>query len=228
MVRKYRRRVLRNLLIAAFLLLLLWREAGYPLPTLEMELHRWERQLLREESEVIWTYDWGAQGGWDMLVGISGSAVTASCGRSRPAFWPRSGDRAVLFPLPEVTRYTAQDTVLFVPGFLAVDLPAGAERARLTLELALGPDPSEPTDWEAYVLEGERQGEAFFFQLSCHHYVDGSGQSDLETQEERAFSQLSASARNGDFPGIPWHLEFFDGAGGLLEEQFSGGIPGNQ
>ena len=53
MRRKHQRRVLINLLAIAVLALFLWAHDRYPLPTLEMEFHRAERQRLAEESVVI-------------------------------------------------------------------------------------------------------------------------------------------------------------------------------
>lgn len=239
--RRYRLRVLRNLLTTGVLLLLLWREAGYPLPTLEMELHRWERQTLQEESEIIWTYDWGAQGDWDMLVGVSRNAVTVSRGRYSHFSLPRNGDRATLVPLSASTRYIYKDVSLFAPGLLAVDPPAGAERARLTIELSL----DQPAYRETYESEGERQGDVFLFQVKAHHYFYWTGEPDLEEgepgweereaalelehAEDCALTSLQNACYRGDaLEGYPWHLEFFDGTGNLLEEQFSDSFRGFQ
>ena len=46
MRRKHQKRVLINLLAIAVLALFLWVYHEYPLPTLEMEFHRAERQRL--------------------------------------------------------------------------------------------------------------------------------------------------------------------------------------
>lgn len=237
MTRKYRWRILRNLLLAALLLFLIWRGKDYPLPTQEMELHRWERQTLREESKVIWTYDWGAEGDWDMLVGVSRNALTVSRGRYSYFSLPRNGDRATLVPLPTYTRYLYEDACRFAPGLLAVDPPAGAERARLTVEVSL----DQPAYRETYESEGERQGDVFLFQIKHHHYFYWNGQPyleegepgweeqeaamELEHAEDCALSSLQNACCGGDaLEDYPWRLEFFDGAGNLLEEQFSEGF----
>ena len=69
MRRKHQRRVLINLLVIAVLALFLWVHEGCHLPTLEMELHRMERQRLAEESRVVWTYDGRQTNQLDRLVG---------------------------------------------------------------------------------------------------------------------------------------------------------------
>ena len=77
MKRRHQKRVLINLLATAVLALFLWAHDRYPLPTLEMELHRTERQRLAEESRVVWTYEGRAYNDRDMLVGVSGNGVHA-------------------------------------------------------------------------------------------------------------------------------------------------------
>ena len=65
MKRKHQRRVLINLLAIAVLALFLWTYHEYPLPTLEMEFHRAERQRLAEESVIILRCE--AVGSWETL-----------------------------------------------------------------------------------------------------------------------------------------------------------------
>lgn len=231
---RYRWRILRNLLILAALALLIWWAEGYPLPTLEMELHRWERQTLQEESEAVWSCDGLREADRDLLVCVSANTVTAACHRYSYFSWPRNRTRATLIGLPDWTRYFYEDVSLFVPSLLAVDPPAGAERARLTLELSL----EEPAYREVYEMEGERQDSIFLFQVKHHHYVYWTGQPYIEEgepgwEEQEAASELeyiedsaltafvNACYRRDTLEYYPWHLEFFDGAGNLLEEQFS-------
>lgn len=242
MVKKYRRRILRNALITGFLLFLIWWGEGYPLPTLEMDLHRWERQTLREESEIIWTYDWGEDGDWTVLAGLSGGSVNAARGRREHYSWPRNRDKATLIFLPADTLYVYDGSGIFVKSFLAVDPPVGAERARLTLEVALteeelyqeaeGESLDRAIYRETYTAEGERQGEAFFFSITPHHYFSRIGRPGWEEDTEAlAWEELESmalgrltvvcSSRSEGLNRYPWHLEFFDSAGNLLEEQFS-------
>ena len=51
MKRTHRFRALRNLLLLVMALFGLWWVRGFPLPTLELELHRAERQVLAEDAE---------------------------------------------------------------------------------------------------------------------------------------------------------------------------------
>ena len=226
MVRKYRWRILRNLLIAAVLLILLWWYNGYPLPTMEMELHRWERRTLQEESEIIWAIDQTGSHGPKMVVGVNRDSVHV---QSRflhwPACWSRHGDRATLITLIDMVRYWPENGInLGTPALLAVDPPAGAEQARLTLTLVL-----EDSGWrETYELEGERQGEVFFFLLRQKYYSSSDtweergGTAALLTQEEDAINAFTGTWQGEEaLDRWPWRLEFFDSSGNLLEEQLS-------
>lgn len=220
MTKKYRLRILRNLLLTAILLIPLWRQNGYPLPTMEMELHRWERRTLREVSEIIWSMDQTSAYGAKQLAGVNRDSVhiqSPSC--HWPVCWPRHGDRATLVALIDRIRYWPEDGVnLGSPALLAIDPPRGAERARLTLTLFL----EDPAWQETYEMEGERQGEVFFFLLRQKYY-SSSG-----TWEEEAVTGFT-SAMTGEeaLTRWPWHLEFFDSEGNLLEEQFSEAFPVN-
>ena len=80
MRRKHQKRVLINLLAIAVLALFLWVYHEYPLPTQEMEFHRTERQVLMEESQVVWVYEGQTFSDPDILVGVSpaGSTPTES------------------------------------------------------------------------------------------------------------------------------------------------------
>lgn len=225
MVRKYRWRILRNLLIAAVLLLLMWWEAGCPLPTMEMELHRWERQTLQEESEIIWAIDQTGSHGPKMAVGVNRDSVLVQNRNTVRQRWSRHGDRATLITLIDMVRYWPENGInLGTPALLAVDPPAGAERARLTLTLVL-----EDPEWrETYELEGERQGEVFFFLLRQKYYSSSDtweergGTAALLTQEEDAINAFTGTWQGEEaLDRWPWRLEFFDSSGNLLEEQLS-------
>ena len=136
MRRKHQRRVLINLLVIAVLALFLWVHEGCHLPTLEMELHRTERQRLAEESRVVWTYDGRAYNDRDMLVGVTGNGVHAYSEVYGLDIWPRSVAEPTLVILPNETRYTVQGGSYLGPALLAVDPPAGAETSQLTLDLS--------------------------------------------------------------------------------------------
>lgn len=219
MTKKYRLRILRNLLLTAILLIPLWRQNGYPLPTMEMELHRWERQTLREESEIVWSIDQTGSHGPKMLVGVNRDSIIVRNRNNVYQCWPRHGDQATLVALIDRIRYWPEDGVnLGSPALLAIDPPRGAERARLKLTLFL----EDPAWQETYEMEGERQGEVFFFLLRQKYYSSSS------TWEEKAVMRFAlAMAGEEALNRWPWHLEFFDSEGNLLEEQFSEAFPVN-
>lgn len=56
-------RVVRNLVLAAAALFIIWSMAGYPLPTVEMEFRRLERQYLLPQSEVAYRSKFWSAGG---------------------------------------------------------------------------------------------------------------------------------------------------------------------
>ena len=232
MTKKYRLRILRNLLLTAILLIPLWRQNGYPLPTMEMELHRWERQTLREVSEIIWSMDQTSAYGAKQLAGVNRDSVhiqSPSC--HWPVCWPRHGDRATLVALVNLVRYWPEGGINLVsPALLAIDPPRWAERARLTLTLFL-----EDSEWqETYEMEGERQGEVFFFLLRQKYYTFFSSWAGrrtplIEHEWEKDAIDAFADTWQGEeeLNRWPWHLEFFDSEGNLLEEQFSKAFPVN-
>ncbi len=49
----YRKRIVGNLALCAFMGLLIWSQFGYPLPTAEMEFRRYERTHLLPRSELV-------------------------------------------------------------------------------------------------------------------------------------------------------------------------------
>ena len=215
MAQRHRRRFLRNLFLILIFSLILWYAKGCPLPTQEMELHRWERQRLAPESTVVWSYQGKRSGDRDMLVGVTGNGIHAYSEVYGLDIWPRSVAEPTLVILPHETRYTVQGGSYLGPALLAVDPPAGAESAQLTLDLS--------SSWgEEYVFtetaEREESG-LFFFQLYP------SGGSDLEDgmsiQIWSDFSGLSTFAGYGrygeeNWEWFPYTLEFFDGSGALI------------
>lgn len=205
MKRTHRFRALRNLLLLALALFALWWVRGFPLPTLELELHRAERQVLAEESRVVWRYDGVQSGDRDLLVGLTDGEVH-TYGENRGLWiWPRSGDGPTLVLLPEHTRYYDKGSYT-APAFLAVDLPEGAETTRLTV--TLGEGFGDPV---AYEMEGQKQDGLFFFQLQAKR----TGSGDAALQEYSVFQNLLF--HSGDWDANPWTLECFDGEGRLLE-----------
>ena len=225
MRRKHQRRVLINLLAIAVLAMFLWVHDGCPLPTLEMELHRTERRMLAEESRVVWTYDGRQTNQLDRLVGVSPEWVHVGYECYLPLFWPRTVTEPTLVLLPDFISYTTEDGEgpYATPTFLAVDPPAGAESVQLTLDLShLFQIKGYNSLVEPYVLQGEKQGEAFSFYLLRHY----TGISNTEKAPELWLRQdaegnvfkylMDFLSWNCDLSDCPYTLEFFDGGGALI------------
>ena len=221
MRRKHQRRVLINLLVIAVLALFLWVHEGCHLPTLEMELHRMERQRLAEESRVIWTYEGRAYNDRDMLVGISTDYIFAYVENYKLRIWPRSGDTPTLVVLPDMTRYFDAGSLLG-PALIAVDPPPQAERARLFLDFteryADMADEGDPVTL-TYTLEGEQQEGLFFFQLKPRYRTLGEN----PTKEQQLLNEAEDSVmafftiNEADQLSFSYTLTFYDRNGRLLE-----------
>lgn len=195
MERRHRLRGVRNLLAAAVLLAFLWWVRGCPLPTREMELHRYERQNLIDQSAVVFACESGGERmipGRDpvMLVGVSAHTVQ-TYSRTHPFnIWPKNEDSATLVVLPSELEYDP-----LVVGLVAVDPPARAERARLTIDMARYTSGGAET---VFTLEGKREGAVFLFRL----------EEDLALGHPLA---LDSFFHTTSLP--PYTLEFFTGEG---------------
>ncbi len=215
-------RALRNLALTGLLLLLIWYINDCPLPTLEMELHRAERQALAEESQAIWEYQGRQYNDRDMLVGLTSSSVHTYSEFGRLSFWPRSAEEPTLVVLPERTRYAVQGGSYLAPAFLAIDPPSLAESARLTMTISYSDSGGAVMlEDEVYRMEGVKQGGCFFFQLEMK-YRPLSGDAskelyDLQNSEEGALWFFAASFSPKELIYYPYALEFFDSAGELLQ-----------
>ena len=203
MKRTHRFRALRNLLLLVMALFGLWWVRGFPLPTLELELHRAERQVLAEESRIVWRYDGVQSGDKDILVGLTAGEVHTYGENRGLRIWLRNAGGPTLVLLPEYTRYYDKGSCI-APAFLAVDLPEGAEASRLTI--TLGEGFGDPVDCE---MEGQKEDGLFFFQLRSKQ----SGSESL--QEYSVFQNLLFDCE--DLDAYLWTLECFDGEGRLLE-----------
>ena len=205
MKKRHIRRALRNIGLAALAGLAIWCIKGFPLPTPEMEFRRDERQALAERSEIIWTYEGTMRGDEDLLVGLSDTAVHVWHPNGYVLFWPRQ-EGGTLVPLPAETRYRDRANSYLGPALLVPDPPAGVESARLTITFSIN-------DWtEDYTVDGQRQGQVFFFQLEMRHHNQAH---DLD--EDTAFRWLTYE--HPDSLGLsqyPYTLEFFDASGNPL------------
>ena len=205
MKKRHIRRALRNIGLAAVAGLVIWCIKGFPLPTPEMDFRRDERQALAERSEIIWTYEGTMRGDEDLLVGLSDTAVHVWHPNGYVLFWPRQ-EGGTLVPLPAETRYQDQANSYLGPALLVPDPPAGAADARLTITFSIN-------DWtEDYTVDGQRQGQVFFFQLEMRHHNQAH---DLD--EDTAFRWLTYE--HPDSLGLsqyPYTLEFFDASGNPL------------
>lgn len=202
MKKRHLLRTTRNLLITAFLGALMWMASGYPL-SMEMDFRRTERQNLATPSEIVWTYRGTHSGDRDLLVGLAPDTVHTYANNHRFCIWPRQEGGGTLVPLPAETRYQDRANSYLAPALLVPDPPAEAASARLTITL-------HNNDWsEDYVVEGQRQGQVFFFQLKMLHNNDSHC-----LDEFNAFTWISFSS--ADHLLYPSMVEFFDTDGKLL------------
>lgn len=215
MTRQNRNRALRNLAIGAVLLFAVWLLLGAPLPTVQMRMHREERRSLLPRSQVVWFRHSEAPHYPGVVAGIAPTAVyTYYQGLE---VWNRNPDEPTLVPLPD---YYIGNGVSAC-SLLAVDPPAGAESARLTLTLEIQywveDDAEEALYSEEYREEGVRDGECFFFPLTRRHQ---DTEDPLWHPEDIIFSSWDMNYRihycDGGYYTAPYTLEFFDGEGELI------------
>ena len=204
MNRKHLFRTLRNLGLAALVGLVIWSLADFPLP-MEQEFRRSERTHLAERSEIVWTHEGTAAGDDDLLVGLSDTAVHVWHPNGYFLFWPQQ-DGGTLVPLPAETRYRDRANSYLGPALLVPDPPAGAAGARLTITFSIN-------DWtEDYTVDGQRQGQVFFFQLEMRHQSDS-----YDSDEDTAFSLLTTERPDSlGLSQYPYTLEFFGADGEIL------------
>ena len=275
MRQKHQKRVLLNLLLTAVLALFLWAHDGYPLPTLEMELHRAERQTLAEESRVVWSreklayyeppsmavsvsphfvHTYAESEPMEMetvfygVDPVTGPSHPRAYGEDEPlpARWPRAVTEPTLVILPEDMPYPSTE-LLFAreetPALLAVDPPLEAETARLTIDFFrhIGDTKSffaeygdtrylydkyrqefaETDGLVPYVIQGQKQGEVFFFQVDARRgdaLPEDAGR-DLHDSRDLADMALwfvTHTAIPEDMACYPYTLEFFDAGGTLI------------
>ena len=200
----YLRRTARNLAVSAIVLAFLWALKGFPLPA-EADFRRCERQALAERSEIVWTHEGATLGDDDLLVGLADRFVHVWHPNGYVLFWPRQ-DGGTLVHLPAKTRYQDQGSSYLSPALLVPDPPAGAAGARLTITFSIN-------DWtEDYTVDGQRQGQVFFFQLEMRHRDDAHS-----SDEATAFSLLTTERPDSlGLSQYPYTLEFFDASGNLL------------
>lgn len=199
MERKHRLRGVRNLLLAALLVVLIWWVKDCPLPTREMEFHRYERQSMIDESTIVFSCESEGERmipGRDpvMLVGVSEKTVQTCSQTHRFNIWPRNPDGATLVVLPSELEYDPM-----VAGLVAVEPPARAESARLTINMTYYTNGNEET---ICTLEGEKEGAVFLFRLA----------EEWELDHPLALMSIFYTT---NLP--PYTLEFFSADGTLLE-----------
>lgn len=137
------------LMWSVFLLFGIWLRMGYPLPTMELEFRRMERQNLLPRSEIIFADTKGIDysGGENFSVslwqptflGIAGDRVTAA------VYVHREQWSAASYPLeegPTPIPFGSALAILFQPGemgfrypLMFVNVPAEAARGEMSLEL---------------------------------------------------------------------------------------------
>ena len=212
--RDYRRRILRNLLVCALIALVLWVEAGYPLPR-TMSFRRLERQSLLERSEIFLEIEGRVSGDRDILLGMTENHIHAAAPETGTLVaWDRNPEGATLVALPERVRYYNRGSYLG-PAFVGVDPPEGTAAARLTVTLYYdGEINGRPVNWEEdYVMEGDWRDSCWFFQMVNHH--DPSGIEPVDFAEQNWFFSPRVDFALYEMP--PYTLIFYDAAGDLLE-----------
>lgn len=119
-------RIVRNLAVALVCLYALWARAGYPLPTLELEFRRLERENLLGRSEIQGILK---ENNINRIVfGTQGDQVLVSRYNIRTLeYWPKEKSGATLFLASEFNPYP--DKLLFA----AADVPEGTVSARLDM-----------------------------------------------------------------------------------------------
>ena len=203
MRRKYQRRILLNLLVIAVLALFLWVHEGCHLPTLEMELHRTERQRLAEESRVIWTYEGRAYNDRDMLVGTTVDSIHTYSEVYGLTIWPRAEKDPTLVILPDRTRYYDGGSLLGPALLMVGDVPHELEVAKLTIDFShfskyLG----------TYVLYAQEQDiGVYFFQVKPLSY---------SPHEESHLMSITSYDNPAFLAECPYTLEFTNEYGTLV------------
>lgn len=203
MRQKHLLRTARNLLITALLGILIWTVNGCPLPTMELEFRRQERQYLAGPSEILLRCESQGEaitGDPTMLLGVTASYVHTCSGTHPFNVWPRNKEGSTLVVLPSELSLKP----VFTVGLAVVDPPAQTASARLTITLSR-------MDWaEDYTVEGERQGDVFLFSLAARHEEDN-----WRSHESEALSELTHQQPRTFL--YPYTVEFFDAGGVLLD-----------
>lgn len=188
--RKRRFRAFRNLLIAVLFLAAAWWSMGSPMPTRTMELHRSEEVYLIDRSTIVFSCESEGErmlGDPVMLVALSKRTIQTYSDTHPFNVWPRNPEGATLVALPSELEYEPA----LVAGLVAVDPPALAETAQLTIDVTGGEGP-------ARTVSGEKSGAVFLFRL--------------EETEDQPLDRLFHTT---ELP--PYTLTFFAPDGTMLE-----------
>lgn len=200
MERKHRLRAVRNLAAAALLLAVFWWLYGCPLPTGEIRFRSSARQFLLEESDIVFlSRQSGIQGEIKnpvMLVSVGERTVQTYSDYAYTRMfpfdvWPRNPAGATLVVLPT----ELADKNRLAVGLVAVEPPASAERAVLTMRLQRDGEEAVVTN------EGEHWDAVFLFRL--------------ERGGDVSYGMQRTLFNTTDLP--PYTLEFFGEDGALLE-----------
>lgn len=206
MKKRHQRRIARNMLVMALLLLALWWAKGFPLPTAEMRFHRIERQFLAGESTIVFRGRSETElGDPTMLVGVTPTAVHTFSSSDQFSSWPRATSAPTLVVLPSELEERLIGITPYVLGLVAVDPPPNAHSAHLSLSLTCG------SETVVYSMTGQRQDAAFLFRLESRFPtitgVSGPLAIQLADAEYTAFLSLFRS--NGRRLLPPYTLTFF-------------------
>lgn len=154
-----REKIWVNLLASALAACLLWAAVGYPLPTAELELRRWERANLLQRSEIVFQAGanerlGGPEGQYDfahtLLIALSeGRAVVGEgqrVGMAFRSFALGEGPLATSIPWTFRMPIVSGDTIRVCTPVLVFQVPGEAAGGEITLTAMRGTGPERRED----------------------------------------------------------------------------------
>lgn len=187
-------------LLSLVLLLPLWGQYRFPLPSLEMEVRRYERQRLLPESTHVALVGEESWGHPFAVAWGSGYVLTSTMpvrGRMADVTLVPEGAGTMVLPLPGTAQIYEDGAFTGRCALAALKVPAGTVSAALELTL-------EEEGWSrTFLCQGVAQEGVYTF-LTRPAGVD--------PRAEEAFQHFAQGRGNAR-----WRAVFYDGGGGPLE-----------